>query len=195
MKYILIIIPFFFFNHLSAQEVNIPKSFIEINRLIEPNEPSYGYMGSYQRQIFYPKSYFVLHAGIFNSFLITDETVEREGTTGETFANQLGTMLTAEFRFLKNKNLFVSLSIHTGWGYRNTNVDLKYADYNIDRNYQESYHHLLLGQDARVGFRWKNKWGIQFFIRNDLSRLVDAHRNILGEKPAFIYGYGLTYSW
>ncbi len=178
-----------------AQDTITPTSIIEANFIIEPQEPSFGFQFGYQHQILSATNWFTFYAGAFNSFLRTNETVEDEGTTGQTIENCLGGSATGEFRFLKKRNLFFNVSVISGWGFRKTSVNLKYPLYNIDRDYVEDYHFLKLGVDSRVGYRFNNNWGIQFIAKYDFSRMADKYRNILGEKPGFIYGFGLTYNW
>lgn len=181
--------------NLFSQDSTPPNSIIETNFLIEPGEPSYGFHTGYQHKVLEPSKLFVFYLGAYESFLRTNENVDDEGTAGQTIANGLGGMLTGELRFFKNRNVFYNASIHSGWGYRKTSVNLNYPYYNINSDYEEDYHFMMLGVDMRAGYRWKNKWGVQFIARYDFSRIADQYRNVLGEKPGFIYGFGITYNW
>ncbi|MEQ8473059.1 MAG: hypothetical protein RIC35_17830 [Marinoscillum sp.] len=179
---------------LIAQDRISPSSILEANFLIEV-EPSFGFQTSYQRSISKPRKFYAFYAGLSELYLRTDETYKEEGTTGHTNANVFAGIITGELQFLKKKNLFFNTSIYLGWGYRQTKVRLQYPAYNIDRRYNESYHLLATGIDARIGYRFKNKWGVQAFAREDFSRMVDKYRAILGEKPGFIYGFGGYIYW
>jgi len=185
----------FFTLNAFGQDSIPPTSIVEANFITEPQEPSYGVQVGYQHKISNANNRYAFYAGAFESFLRTNEDVADEGTTGQTVENGVGGLITGELRFLQERNLFFNVSIHSGWGYRKTSVNLSYTLYDIDRNYVEEYHYLKLGVDSRVGYRWKNTWGIQFIARYDFSRIVDKYRNILGEKPGFIYGFGMTYNW
>lgn len=192
--FIIAITCFFALNSLGQDSIP-PTSIVETNIIIEPQEPSYGFQVAYHHKISKTNNRYAFYAGAFESFLRTNEDVEDEGTTGQTIENNLGGLITGELRFLKKRKLFFNVSVLSGWGYRKTNVNLNYPLYGIDRDYVEDYHYLKLGVDSRVGYRWKNTWGIQFIAKYDFSRVVDKYRNILGEKPGFIYGFGLTYNW
>lgn len=175
---------------------SIPPSYsTEVNFITEPQEPSYGLQLLYQQKISKSNGQFALYGGGFESFLRTNENVSDEGTKGHTFENNLGGLITGELRFLKKRNLFFNVSALTGWGYRKTKVNLHYPDYKINVDYTEDYHYLKLAVDSKVGYRLKNIWGIHFIAKYDFSRIADQYRNILGEKPGFIYGLGLTYNW
>ncbi len=180
---------------LISSSVFAQTSNIEANFIIEPNEPSYGGIISCNYYLYQSSQHYRLSTGIYGDFIRTNETVEDEGTTGHTFANQFGLQVTNELTFFQKKQLFFNLSAYGGWGFRETKVNLKYPDLNVDRDYSTNYHHFAAGLIFRTGYLFNGKWGPQFIIKYDFSRVMDEYRNILGEKPGFIYGFGLTYSF
>lgn len=168
---------------------------IEANFIIEPNEPSYGSLISYNYDLYKSSKHYRLSSGVYGDFIRTNETVDDEGTAGYTFSSQLGLQLTNEFRFLKKEQLFLNMSAYGGWGYRETKVNLSYPQLNVNSDYATSYNHFAAGLIFRSGYRFSNNLGAQFLIKYDFSRVLDKYRNVLGEKPGFIYGFGLTYSF
>ena len=69
MKYLLLIWVSISSITLFAQEEKFPKSFVELNVLIEPNEPSYGFQSSYQHQIFKRGKFYGFSAGLHGLLL------------------------------------------------------------------------------------------------------------------------------
>jgi len=171
------------------------KSNAEANFIIEPNEPSYGGLFSYDYFLHQSPKHYRLSTGIFENFIRTNETVEDEGTTGHTFSNELGLQITNELTFLEKQQLYFNLSAYGGWGFRKTAVTLSYPDLNVNKDYKTSYHHFAAGLIIRAGYLFNGKWGPQFLIKYDFSRVMDKYRNVLGEKPGFIYGFGVSYSF
>jgi hypothetical protein len=177
-----------------AQNLDAPN--FQVHPLLElsGNGNRYGLQLEYQRPLSPGKGKFTQHWGVFNESFRKSET-DIEGMSGYTFSNQLGASLSHHFQWEKTSRWYLANTLYAGWGYRYTQANYQNDRYQINRDYTRTRHYFALGMYWKAGYHLSPKLAVQAIGKTDFSRLIDRYEATIFERPGFMYGLGIQYTW
>jgi hypothetical protein len=178
-----------------SQHTVSEKHEIQANYLMEfdANGNRYGLQFEYNKPLFQNENQsYQFSIGGVNEFFVKDER-DIEGISGTTLSNILGPTVSNSFYFLKSKRLFFTNTVYAGWGYRRTKANYSNEQFNINRDYENSFSYVAFGAYWKLGYQIKTNISIQAMGKTDLSRLMDKYEPTIFERPGFMYGIGIIY--